>query len=162
MLKEKDQGLKAKPAVFAASFLIALLALGFFLLKPQSSKSASLTTASATLSNPRLSFYGAVNTGASAGVTAINIKSSGSYGDLNTNHLFPKDTVAVGINGNKEVASIIDSDTFILAASLGVTVGDGATVYATQSGTLTITFTTTNVIPSGGDLILTIDDPASN
>lgn len=162
MLKEKKQGLKAKPAVFAASFFIALLALGFFFFKPQPSKSASLTTASATLSNPRLSFYGAVNVGASAGVTAINIKTGGSYGDLNTNHLFPKDTVAVGINGDKQVASIIDSDTFILAESLEVTVSDGDTVYATQSGTLTITFTTTNVIPNGGDLILTIDDPASN
>ena len=161
MLKEKDQGLKAKPAVFAASFFIALLTLGFFLLKPQPSNSASLTTASATLSNPRLSFYGAVNTGVSAGATAVSIKTSGSYSDLNTNHLFPKDTVAIGINGDKQVASIIPTDTFILATSLEVAVSDGDAVYATQSGTLTITFTTTNVIPSGGDLILTIDDPAS-
>jgi len=162
MLEKENLRLKNKPNFLLISFLVLFLSLCFFFLKPQTSKSASLTTASATLSNPRLSFYGAVNTGASAGVTAVDIKSSGSYGDLNTNHLFPKDTVAIGAEGDKEIASIIDSDTFILAESLTIPASDGDPVYATQSGTLTVTFTTTNVIPSGGDLILTIDDPASN
>ena len=141
---------------------VFLLGVGFLVAKAKKPQAASLTNISATLSNPRLSFYGAVNGGTSAGVSAINIKTSGNYGDKNTNHLFPNDTVAVGVNGNMTVASIVDSDTFVLSSPLSVSVADGAAVYATQSGTLTITFTITNQIPANGYVLVTIPDPATN
>ncbi len=131
------------------------------MLRPKKVQQASLINASATLSNPRLSFYGAVSVGASAGASAINIKTSGNYGDKNTRHLFPNDTVAVGINGNKTVGTVVDDDTFILSEGLSVTVTDGAAIYATQSGTLTISFTITNDIPAGGYVRVLIPDPPS-
>lgn len=143
--------------------LLAVLLLGvFFVFRPKKPQAASLTSASATLSNSRLSFYGAVSGGASAGATTINIKTTGNYGDLNTNHLFPGDTVAVGINGGKTVGTVIDADTFVLSDGLSVAVADGTAIYATQSGTLTISFTITNSIPAGGYVRVLIPDPPAN
>ena len=151
---------KVKIALFLLP--VFLLGAGFLVAKTKKPQAASLTNISATLSNPRLSFYGAVNGGTSAGASAINIKTSGNYGDKNTNHLFPNDTVAVGVNGNMTVASIVDSDTFTLSSPLSVSVADGDTIYATQSGTLTISFTITNQIPANGYVLVTIPDPPTN
>ena len=159
-LKLKSQSFLLLKVVGVAAFVFIFSA-WFFLFHPPQSKSASLTSASATLSNSRLSFYGAVNTGASAGAVAINIKTSGNYADKNTNHLFPKDTVSVGAEGALTVASITDTDTFILSAGLTIPASDGDAVYATQSGTLTLAFTTANAIPANGDILVTIADPAS-
>ncbi|MBM3205758.1 hypothetical protein FJZ41_02860 [Candidatus Shapirobacteria bacterium] len=150
-----------RPLIFLATFLL-LLFLGLaFLSRPPQIDSASLTSASATLSNSRLSFYGAVNNGASANATTIDIKTAGSYSDLNTNHLFPNDTIAVGPNGNIAVASIVDNNTFTLGVGLSAPTSDGDAVYATQSGVLTVAFTTANAVPAGGDILITIPDPAS-
>jgi len=60
------------------------------------------------------------------------------------------------------VASVYDTDTFLLSAGLTIPAADGDPVYATQSGTLTVTFTTTNAIPADGDILITIADPADN
>lgn len=139
-------------------FFVVLVGL-FFVFKPRKPQAASLTNISATLSNPRLSFYGAVNGAVSGGTSVINIKTSGNYGDKNTNHLFPNDGVSVGPNGGKTVASIIDSDTFTLSSPLTVGASDGDPVYATQSGILTVSFTITNQIPAGGYVLVTIPDP---
>jgi hypothetical protein len=141
---------------------IFIFSVWFFLFHPPQSKSASLTEASATLSNPRISFYGAVDTGADIGANAVNIKTSGNYADKNTSHLFPNDTVAIGNEGDLTVASVYDTDTFLLSAGLTIPAADGDPVYATQSGTLTVTFTTTNAIPADGDILITIADPADN
>ena len=122
--------------------------------------SASLTSASATLSNSRLSFYGKVNGAHSAGDTTIALDASGNP-DNNTNHLFPNDTVSVGPNGNFTVGSIIDSANFALSAGLTVGVSDQAAVYSTQSGALAVTFTITNDIPANGYVLVTVPDPAS-
>ena len=150
------------PKIIGITAFFLIIAFWFFLFKPPQLKSASLTNASATLSNPRISFYGAVNVGASIGSNAINIKTSGSYADENTNHLFPKDTVAIGAEGNLTVASVFDTDTFLLSAGLTIPASDDDPVYATQSGTLTVTFTTANAIPANGDVLLTIADPGAN
>ena len=115
-LKLKNQSFLPLKVVGVAAFVF-ILAAWFFLLHPPQSKSASLTNASATLSNSRISFYGVVDTGADIGDNAVNIKTSGSYADENTNHLFPKDTVAVGAEGALTVASIIDTNTFLLELS---------------------------------------------
>ena len=153
---------RTKTFVFLSGLLVFFLFLGFFLSRPDKLNSASLTSASATLSNSRLSFSGQVDTGASAGVTAINIKTSGNIADKNTNHLFPKDGVSVGAEGGKTVASVVDTNTFMLSVGLTVPASDGDAIYATQSGTLTATFTTANAIPANGDVIITIPDPATN
>jgi len=150
---------KAKIVLFLLPLF--LLGAGFLVSKFRKPQAASLTNISATLSNPRLSFYGVVNGGTSAGVSAINIKTSGNYADTDTNHLFPNDTVAIGVNGNMTVASIVDSDTFTLSSPLLVSVDDGAAVYSTQSGTLTVSFTITNQIPANGYVLVTIPDPAT-
>ena len=150
------------PKIIGITAFFLIIAFWFFLFKPPQLKSASLTNASATLSNPRISFYGAVNVGASIGSNAINIKTSGSYADKNTNHLFPKDTVAIGAEGNLTVASVFDTDTFLLSAGLTIPASDDDPVYATQSGTLTVTFSTANAIPANGDVLLTIADPGAN
>ena len=160
MKRVKAKSWRAKIFIFGTLFFL-MGGIFFVFSHPNQLDSASLTDASATLSNPRLSFYGAVNNGVSAGVTAINIKTSGNYGDKNTNHLFPKDTVAVGPNGNLTVASIVDSDTFMVGTGLSAPASDGDPVYATQSGTLTVTFKNTNAIPAGGNIIITIPDPAT-
>jgi hypothetical protein len=147
--------------VGTTAFFLLFLALVFFF-RPSTLNSASLTTASATLSNPRISFSGAVSVGASAGANAINIKTSGDYADESTSHLFPKDTISVGEEGALTVASVVDSDTFILSAGLTIPASDDDAIYATQSGTLTVTFTTANAIPANGNILLTIADPATN
>src|SRR4030042_3599283 len=161
ILKLKNQFFFPLKVVGVAAFVF-ILAAWFFLLHPPQSKSASLTNAPATLSNSRISFYGVVDTGADIGDNAVNIKTSGSYADENTNHLFPKDTVAVGAEGALTVASIIDTNTFLLSAGLTIPASDDDPVYATQSGTLTVTFTTTYAIPADGDILITIADPAVN
>ena len=153
---------RTKTFVFLSSLLVFFLFLGFFLSRPDKLNSASLTTASATLSNSRLSYSGQVQTGASAGVTTINIKTTGNIADTDTNHLFPKDTVSVGPNGDKTVASVITSSIFMLSVGLTAPASDGDPIYATQSGTLTVTFTTANAIPAGGDVIVIIPANDSN
>ena len=151
---------KAKISLFLLPLF--LLGLGFLVAKAKKPQAASLTNVTATLSNPRLSFYGAVSGGVSAGASAINIKTSGNYGDKNTNHLFPNDGVSVGPNGGKTVASIVDSDTFTLSTPLEVGASDGNPVYSTQSGILTVSFTITNQIPANGYVLVTIPDPTTN
>jgi len=151
-----------KKFILLSGLLFSFLFLGFFLLHPFKLNSASLTNASATLSNSRLSYSGQVDVGASAGVTAINIKTSGNIADTNTNHIFPKDTISVGPNGNLTVASVVDSNTFMVGVGLSAPASDGDAIYATQSGTLTVAFTTTYAIPADGDVIVTIPDPATN
>lgn len=157
----KKQPLLMGKVVVITAFLF-ILAGWFFVFHPPQSKSASLTSASATLSNPRISFYAVVDTGADIGSNAVNIKTVGSYADENTNHLFPKDTVAVGEEGGLTVASVIDTNTFLVSAGLTIPASDDDPVYATQSGTLTVTFTTANAIPADGDILITIADPGAN
>jgi len=128
-------------------------------IKPVGS-AGNLTSASATLANSRLSFYGRVNGAHSPGDTTIALDASGNP-DNNTNHLFPNDTVAVGPNGNFTVGTIIDTANFALTAGLTAGVSDQAAVYATQSGALTVTFTINNDVPANGYVLVTIPDPAS-
>lgn len=156
-----------KKFILLSGLLFSLLFLGFFLLHPAKLNSASLTTSSATLGNSRLSYRAGVGVGVSAGVTAIDIDASGN-GDNNTNHLFPNDTICFpdsGENGCKNqttytVSNIIDTDTFTFTPGAAGALISTDLAIATQSGTLTIAFTTVNEIPSNGDILITI--PAVN
>lgn len=133
-----------------------------FLKYPKTVDTANLTSASATLGNSRLSYRAGVASG-SLNSSTVTIDSSGNA-DNNTNHLFPKDTVCFtdsGINGcigntNYTVANIVDSTTFNLTTTLGNNLDSSGYAVASQSGSMTITFTTATQIPSNGDILITI------
>lgn len=131
------------------------------LITPTKLSSASLTSASVTLSNSRLSYYAKVSGAHTSGDTTILIQGS-SNADNDTNHLFPNDTVSVGPNGDLTVGSIIDGTNFALSAGLTEGASNGDAIYATQSGTVTLSFTINNDIPADGYIRISIPDPASN
>lgn len=126
--------------------------------RPLELDAAGLSSASATLSNPRLSYQAGVSTTITAGNTVITIAGS-SNADNNTNHLFPNDRVTVGPNLDLTVSSIVDTTTFILTSGLGTGVTNTDKVYSTQSGTLTVNFYTGSAIPVGGSI--RVEVPAS-
>jgi len=125
--------------------------------------SANLTSASATLSNSRLSYRAGVTTGA-ANSSTVAIDASGNA-DNNTNHLFPKDVVCFSgslLDGcysqaTYTAANIVDSTNFNFTPALGASaLSANDYVIATQSGSLTIAFTTVNAIPTAGDILITL------
>jgi hypothetical protein len=126
-------------------------------------ESATLTNASDTLSNGRLSYRAGVATGNANG-SVITIKSSGNA-DNNTNHLFPNDIVCfAGANldgcyqqSTYKVVSVVNSTTFNISPPLGgAALGANDYVIATQSAIHTIQFTLVNAVPSNGDILITI------
>jgi hypothetical protein len=130
----------------------------FSLFQPHELDAAGLSSASATLSNPRLSYQAGVSTTITSGNTVITIAAS-SNADNNTNHLFPNDNVTVGPNLGLKVSSVVDATTFILTSGLGTGVTNTDKVYATQSGTLTVNFYTGSAVPVGGSIQIAV--PAS-
>jgi len=135
---------------------------GTSLFNPPSIDAAGISSASATLSNPRLSYLANVNATFTAGTQIITI--SGAGPDATTNHLFPGDVVGLGTatgvqNPNLRVGTIIDSTNFALKDPLISTITNTDKVFATQSGTLTVAFYTANAIPVGGSIQVQI--PAS-
>jgi hypothetical protein len=133
-----------------------------FLQYPKAVDTASLTSASATLSNSRLSYRAGVATG-TISTSTVDIDTSG-FPDNNTNHLFPNDVLCFadsGFAGCSEqktytVNNIIDTDTFQLKSALTAALGANDLAIATQSGSLTLAFTTTTEIPAAGDILVTI------
>lgn len=132
------------------------------LLAPKVASAANFTTASATLTNSRFSYKAGVASGTS-GTSVVTIDASGNA-DNTTNHLFPGDVVCFtdvlenGCLGNKTytVANIPSTTTMNLTAPLTDTLLADGYAIASASAALTLTFTTTNVIPIGGDLYITI------
>ena len=92
----------------------------------------------------------------------VTIVSGG--GDTTTNHLFPGDVICFTDAGNNgcidsttyTVANVIDSTHFNVASPLVSTLAGTDYAIASQSGKWTIAFTTTNAVPIGGQLIVTI------
>lgn len=152
--------MKSVDRKFTALLFLVLVVSVWILVRPKAVKSAALTSASVTLSNSRLSYFAKTTGTHAAGVSSINIATSGNS-DNNTSHLFPNDGVSVGVNGGRTVGRIVDSDTFVLNTPLTVGVAAGVNVYATQSGAVTIAFTIANQIPANGYIRITIPDPAS-
>lgn len=145
-------------------FVFFQVAYLFLLKTPQSVDSGSLYSASDTLSNSRLSYYGKVNGTHTAGATAISIKTSrSSYlpPDINTNHLFPLDNISLGPNGycdtsgttKCQVSAVQDSDDFILTKGLRVGLSDDDAIYATQSATHSLAFTTQTTVANGSVVV---------
>lgn len=133
------------------------------LLKPHEIDSAGLSSGSATLTNPRLSFVGGVSGTIAAGSNVVTLNTSAAtYGDIDTANLFNDDVVAVGLNGNIPVASISSSTVFTLQSPLVTAASNGNPVYGTQSGSLIVDFYTSAALPAGGSIRVEIPAPASN
>lgn len=152
-----------KKKALTLSLVIVTIVLAYYFVKPdKKAYSANFTSASATLSNARFSYKAGVTTGTS-GTSTVDIDTT-SNADNNTNHLFPKDVVCFsnatedGCVGSTTytVANIVDTDTFNTTATLGTTLLSTDYVVATQSGSLTISFTTATEVPIGGTLLITI------
>ncbi len=159
----KLKKLKTLFAHISLSVLFFYTMFFYVLVTPPNVDQAAISNASATLSNPRRSFYGSVNALHTAADTTITI--GGTAGpDTTTQHLFPGDTVSVGPNPNKTVTSVTSVAGTTFAISSGLTVGASANtpVYATQSGVLSVSFTNGSVIPANGYVLLTIPDPVAN
>lgn len=141
---------------------IFLQSAAYFLSRPAKVDTASLTSASATLSNSRLSYRAGINSGTS-GSSLVTIDSSGNA-DNDTDHLFPSDVICIadatfaGCQGQTTytVNNIVDSTNFGINTPLSATLGQADLAIATQSGTLTIAVTTANAVPSNGDILVTI------
>lgn len=143
-------------------FILSLFQ-GWFLLHPTELDSASLTSASVTMNNGRLSYRAGVGDTFPSGTITIDIDSTGNA-DNDTDPLFPGDTICFansalsGCKNNRTytVGTIVDTNTFTITDGLDGALENTDFVIATQSATLTIAFTTTSVIPSNGDILITI------
>jgi hypothetical protein len=159
----KLKKLKTLFAHVSLGILFSYTMLFYVLVSPPNVDRAAISNASATLSNPRRSFYGSVNEPHTANDTTITI--GGTAGpDATTQHLFPGDTVSVGPNPSKTVSSVtsVSGTTFAISTGLTVDANANAPVYVTQSGVLSVSFTNGSVIPAGGYVKLTIPDPVAN
>lgn len=137
----------------------------YTLFKPLTVDDAAITSATATLSNPRRSYYASVSGPLVADTAIIPIKTSGGTGPETTvAGLFPGDTVVIGPNGAETVASIptTTGSNFIIDGGLNVGASDNTDIIATQSGTLSVSFTIGSSIPANGYVELKIPDPPSN
>jgi hypothetical protein len=140
----------------------------FFLVKPNKTKSANFTNATATLSNSRFSFTAGYASG-SSGSSNVAIDTSGNP-DNNVNHLFIGDTVCIvptsysGCRDNRSYSVVgtegQGGDQFTISPALVSTPNATDLIVATQSGILTIQFTLANNVPDGGDILITI--PSDN
>ena len=152
---------KKKVLGLACFFVFAVL-IYRFINPDKKTYSANFTSASATLSNARFSYKAGVSSGTS-GTSTVTIDGSGNA-DNDTNHLFPKDnvcfagTLETGCLGNTtyDVANIASTTVFNTSTTLSTTLESTAYVVATQSGSLTLAFTTVNVIPASGTILITI------
>jgi hypothetical protein len=128
------------------TFFIFFQALFIFLYRsPSIVDSGSLTSASATLSNSRLSYYAKVSGAYNLGTSFFTIQSSANP-DNNTNHLFPRDTINIGNNLNMTVATDSAATEFSTTANTTAQLADGDPVTASQSAVHTITFTTASAV----------------
>lgn len=123
------------------------------------SKALSLTSVSVTLSNPRLSFRGALGTGNSVGSSIVIINTTtGDYPSTSSAQLVQGDVLRIGETislGSYTVASTSSLSTISLTSALAAGDADTADdVISSQSATQTVRFTTANAIPSGRIRIL--------
>jgi len=125
----------------------------------QKSQSASLSSVSATSSNSRLSFKGALTTGNTTGSSRVNLETTtGDYPSTTSAQLISGDSVAIGDTnslGAYTITSIDSAGIFNITPVLlaGDSDNDDA-VISTQSATQTIRFTTANAIANGTFRIL--------
>jgi hypothetical protein len=120
----------------------------------QKSFSASLTSVSATLSNSRPSFRGALTSNNLAGTSVVNINTTpGAYYSTSSAQLVEGDTVRIGETsslGSYVVGSTPSVGQVTITSALAAGDADtGDDVISSQSGSLTVRFTTANAINNG-------------
>jgi hypothetical protein len=115
--------------------------------------SASLTNASVTLVNPRLSFRASLNGSNSVGSSDIFINTSSGHPSLSTAQLQEGDTVRIGEAGSLAAYTVATTNpTSEFTTTTGLASGDADNnddVISSQSGTVTIRFTTANAVANG-------------
>jgi len=109
--------------------------------------SSPLTSASDTLSNYRLSFYGKVSGNYDIGARSFTLEPSNNPD--NANLLFVRDTVSIGSNNNQTVASVAGTLAFTTTAGITNPLANGNVVYSPQFARHTIAFTTASTIVNG-------------
>ena len=150
---------KLKNNVLVSIFVVISSVL--FVFATSTVSASTLTSASVTMTNSRMSFKAPVTSGA-AGGSVVQI--SGAAPDTTTNHLFPGDKVCFTDAGNNvcrdnttyTVDNIPDTTHFNISSPLTTALTATDYVVASQSGTWTITATTVNAVPIGGKLVVTI------
>lgn len=136
--------------------LVPIIFIGFSFLS--SAKSASLTSVSVTLSNPRLSFHGALDGSNVVGTSQVTIDTGSIKPSLSTAQLQNGDSISIGDTNslaNYTVSTTNPAGAFSLTSVL--LAGDADTnddVISTQSGSLTVRFTTATAINNGRFRIL--------
>jgi len=122
------------------------------LIHPAGVDAAGISSMSATLTNPRLSFYGLVGSTITAGNTFGSVKSTGVGGDLDTKNLFPGDSILIEGNTSNMVASISSNLDFTLVSAVGVQADADMYMYVSQGGSLKVQIFTAADIPAGGSI----------
>jgi len=124
------------------------------------SYSANLTNVSVTLSNSRLSFKGKLAAGHTLGTSQITIGTSG-VPSISTEHLYAGQNVRIGelysmgsytvteVPNGSTTTFTIGANTFGDTTLLAGDFDTGDDVIASQSGSMTVAFTTANAIASG-------------
>jgi len=134
------------------------------------SQADSLTSVSVTLSNPRLSFRGALAAGNTLGSSIVIINTTpGDYASTSSAQLVQGDVLRIGETsslGSYTVASTSSLSTISITSALAA--GDidaGDDVISSESATQTVRLTTANAIANGRFRVLVpalTDDGASN
>lgn len=134
--------------------LVFAAALTSVTLYNQKSLSANLTSVSATLSNSRPSFRGALTAANTAGSSLVTINTTaGSYPSTNSAQLVEGDSVRIGETsslGAYTVTATGSANQFTITPVLAAGDADNNDdVISTQSGSLTVRFTTANAVANG-------------
>jgi len=149
--------LKKLVAKIALASLLAFSGQTFFLIHPQELDSANLTAVADTLSTSRLSFYASLGIGHTAGVTLIQISTSGMPSTTTAN-LFTGDSVLIGDTTTASTYTVDDiysTTQFTTTAGLDSTDNQANDLeIATRSATHTVTLTTASAVPNGAIRIL--------
>ena len=128
-------------------FILSLFQ-GWVFFNPTQLGSATLLDAKDVLENSRLSYFTTLSGNHDEDATTINITTS-AQPDINTNHLFPGDSVTIG-TGSYTVGTIVDTDTFTITSGLADgDRDDGDPIYVNQSATHTVSFTTASAVADG-------------
>ncbi len=137
-------------------FLFTFLLFAFLVAKKYVVFSGEFTSTSATLSNARLSFKGALQGAQTTGSSLVTIDVT-NYPSESVLQLQNRDTVLIN-DTEYTVATTIDDasdDTFNLTAGLDASdVADDLGVYASQSASLTVRLTTISALSGGSFRIL--------
>lgn len=149
---------KSKKAVKKTTILLIILGLlGVVGVIRQKSYSASLTTVSVTLSNSRLSFRGALETGNTVGSTQVTIDTTG-YPSTSTEQVVEGDVLAIGNSSSLGTYTVASTSSLtVIDITSGLLAGDseaGDDIISTASATHTVRFTTASALTNGRFRIL--------